>query len=186
MKRPYGAFLISAAITAAMLFVLSAPIVSADTIMVVYRDDMDIQVDFPNGREIERGNELVIVVSSNKYDMERSGIWFYEYDRNTGITDTLSSVKPDHYSVLEGNAVRHVFSNLTKDIDISFSDLKELETVVVPEPAAPGTGTGTSGDNKLTMMVMLTSMILAVVMLAMLTDTLRRVNSILKEQGVIS
>ena len=136
MRGARGTILALALLSAALLLAIPASAVSADTVKIYYQDVQGIQVDFPNGRSVEEGGELIIVTSSNIYDMERSGIMFYERGPD-GKPDMTTSVTPNHSSSSEGNVVTHIFSNLTQNIEMHFTELKTLET--------PGTGGGDSG-----------------------------------------
>jgi len=173
MRISGAAVLVLAAISAAILLTTPASVVSADAVRVFYQDVQGIHVDFPNGRAIEDGRELIIVTSSYIYDMERSGIMFYEHGSD-GKADLTTSVTPDHYSVSEGNVVTHVFVNLTKDIDMHFTELKRLES-----------GAVTEGDQnhehvaftEPTTILMLISTALAAVMLVVITRISRKIGS---------
>ncbi|MCL2295690.1 MAG: hypothetical protein FWC29_01230 [Methanomassiliicoccaceae archaeon] len=160
-------------VTLAVLFAPFAVSASGDNVKVYYQDVQGIQVDFPNGKDIKRGGELIIVTSSDIYDMERSGIMFYECGPD-GKPDMTTTVTPDHYSISEGNVVTHVFRNLTTDIEMSFTELKELGTkkppVIKDEKSA--------GGSILATVAMLVSAVLAAVMLAFMAMVIRMLEPI--------
>jgi len=165
------------------IVVLTAPgsLASTDTVKVFYQDIHDIQVDFPNGKEILSGKGLIIVTSSDIYDMERSGIMFYKCDPS-GVPDRTTSITPDHYSVLEGNVVTHIFSNLTTDIEMNFTELVSLDV----QQVVPGVPIEKNivGNSILTTVVLLLSAILAAMMLVFMTAVIKIINSIPKESDV--
>ena len=169
MRGLRGAIFVFAVLSSAVLLSLSAPIVPADTVRVYYQEVQGIQVDFPNGKVIEDGKELIIITSSNIYDMERSGIMFYERGSD-GKPDMTTSVTPDHYSVSEGNIVTHVFINLNKDIEMHFTELKKLET----QTSTGEPGEGISLDIEPATIVALAAMILAAIMLVLISQAARK------------
>lgn len=161
---------------------LAAPgsLASADTVKIYYQDVHDIQVDFPNGKEIRSGGELIIVTSSNVYDMEKSGIMFYRCD-SSGAPDRTTTITPDHYSVLEDNVVTHVFSNLTTNIEMDFTELVKLDSQQIAPNEPSVKNKDTAGDNTLTAIVLLLSVILAAVMLTIMAAVIRMLNSTIKQ-----
>jgi CHASE3 domain sensor protein len=169
------------------LFASSASYASENTVKIYYQDVQDIQADFPNGKEIKMGGELIIVTSSDIYDMEKTGIMFYKCDPDGSNPDMDTTVTPDHHSVSEGNVVRHVFKNLTTNIVMSFSDMKNLETeepvLKTEEPVSKDEGS--AGGNTLTTVVMLISAVLAAVMLAVMAMVIKMLDPIQNGSDVI-
>ena len=181
MGRLRAVILILATVSAVVLFTAPALSAAGDTVKVYYQDVQGIRVDFPNGKEIEKGGELIIITSSDIYDMERSGIMFFECGPG-GTPDRTTSITPNHHSVSEGNTVTHTFSNLNIDIEMDFTELKELATQpsVPNEPA--GKSNGIIGGSMLTTAMMLVSLILAAVMLTIMTLVNRMLDSVPMEQ----
>jgi len=177
MGRLCGVVLVMVAVSTAVLFT-TAPVslASGDTVEVFYQGVKDIQVSFPNGNEIPKGGELIIITSSQKYDMERSGIMFYACSPE-GVPDRTTTITPTHYSVSEGNVVTHVFENVNTDIEMDFTDLMPLESLQVTE----NENIGITGDNGLTMIIMIISLILAAVMLTMMVNVLRMLEAVPKD-----
>lgn len=176
--------MILAVVSTAVLFTSSASAASEDTVKIYYQDVIGIQVDFPNGKAIKKGGELIIITSSDTYDMERSGIMFYECGPD-GKPNRTTTVTPDHYSNSAGNTVTHIFRNLISDIEMDFTELKELggQHVTPEEPKE---------DNKIvieghvyTTAVMLASVLLAVVMLAIMAMVIKDLDSVLNESDRI-
>ena len=181
MGRLRTAVLLLGAVFAVAIIAAPGSLASADTVKIYYQDVYDIRVDFPNGKEILRGSELVIVTSSYTYDMERSGIMFYKCN-SSGVPDRTTTITPDHYSVLEGNVVTHVFNNLITDIEMDFTELVNLDAhqIIPNEPVEKNI----AGDSILTTVVLLLSAVLAAVMLTIMTAVTRMLNSIPKESDV--
>ena len=175
MGRLRVVIVIVIAMTAALL--LLAPLSSADsnTVKAYYKDVQDIRVEFPNGKEIAKGGELIIITFSDVYDMYRSGIMFYECDKD-GIPDTTTSIKPTHTDVVDGYTVTHYFSGLETSIEMDFSDLVTLD----PQNVVPKTPHGTIdifGDDLLTTIVILASLAIGAVMLAIMALVIRMLDS---------
>ena len=174
MKWLCGTVLMLAVISAAVLSAVPASSAPAETVKVYYQDVPSIKVDFLDGKEIEKGGRLTIVTSSQVYDMEKSGIMFYERGQNG--PDLTAFVTPDHHSFSEGNVVTHVFSNLTVDIEMHFTELKELEAqpparedpVSIPSSAAKG--------DPYKAALQIAPMILAVAMLCVMARVIRMVD----------
>jgi len=162
----------------AVLLIAPASFVSADTVKVYYQSVPDIDVHFPNGTEIQRGGELVVVTSSHKYDMTRTGIMFFECDPS-GKPDMTTSITPDHYAVSEGNTVTHTFRNLSTSIDMRFTELAELEHPIPVTPAVPDTK-GIAIDISLTTVIMLLSIILAAAMMVTMAHVIKMIDSALE------
>jgi hypothetical protein len=180
MWKPRGAMLALALVAAIVLFAAPATSAATDTVKVYYQNVQNIQVDFPNGKEIQKGDELIIITSSQIYDMERSGIMFYECDKD-GVPNMTTSVTPDHSSTSDGNVVTHVFSNLNTDIEMHFTELEFLET---QQPIPNGENSGWGIDNGvMTNAVMAVSAALAAVMLVLMINTIRKIDSVSEEQG---
>ncbi|MDR3075150.1 MAG: hypothetical protein LBU30_03815 [Candidatus Methanoplasma sp.] len=155
-------------ISAAVLFVIPVPYVSAETVSIHYEDFRDIKVEFlPKDREIEKGGELTIIVSSQRYDMTLTGMMFYKRGPD-GDFDRTTSVRPDHTSFDEGNTVTHIFKNIVSDIEMSFSDLAELG------PQYPG---GSDTIDAATI-VTAASAILAIVLLSAMAGIRRSIDSL--------
>jgi len=128
MRKVNTALLATAAIYAAMLFVIPISSVPADAAMVFYEEDKDIRVEFPYGQE-SAGGRLTVDLYSEVYDMERSGIMFYELG-DDGKYNAISSVKLENQKVLEGKVVRRVFINFKQDVEMHFCDLVLLDPQV--------------------------------------------------------
>jgi len=182
MRRLRGALLVLATVFAVVLFAAPVPFAAGDAVRVFYEDDPLFQVEFPNGYVIERGGDLIIVASSDIYDMEKTGMTFFACNPD-GSPIRTSSQTPPHTSTMDGNTVTHVFSNLATDIEMSFTDLVELETPLdIPNESA-GTINNIFGDNILTTTAMLASMVLAAVMLTIMAMIIRMLDSIPVERS---
>ncbi|MDR1404756.1 MAG: hypothetical protein LBJ20_04225 [Candidatus Methanoplasma sp.] len=172
--------------SAVALFALPVLSPSADaaseTVKIYYREDQNINVDFPDGIEIGKGGELTVVVSSQRYDMAKSGIMFYERDSD-GNVDMTSSVHPDHTSVADGNTVTHVFRNIVSDIEMSFSDLVELEPQNSEEEGTDSPRKDTAELLDSTTVVTAMSVVLAAVLLAAIVCARRNIDSIVENRS---
>ena len=170
----------AAAFVAVLLASSLSSAASAGTVKIYYQDVKGIQVDFPNGNEIKAGVDLIITTSSDVYDMERSGIMFYECGPD-GTPDMTTTVTPYHYSLSEGNVVTHVFRNLTTDIRMNFTELKELGTQNTAPSEPAGKKEIFAGGDPLTTAIMLAATVLGAVMLAIMTQIIRMLDSIPNE-----
>ena len=185
MRGLRAVILVLAIISSAVLFASAASAASGDMVKIYYTDVPGIQVDFPYGKEIKSGSELIIITSSYIYDMEKTGIMFYKCGPD-GKPDRTTTISLNHYSTSSGNTVTHVFSNLTTDIEIDFTDLVELskQEIVVPEEPEEKNKIAYDGD-MLTTIVMLASVFLAAAMLAIMVMVIRMLDSVPKEPDKI-
>jgi len=169
--------MIVAAVSAVVLFAAPVQFASGDTVKVFYEDDPSIQVEFPNGYMIERGSDLIIVASSDIYDMGKTGMMFFTCNPDGSPIRTTSETPP-YTSDLNGNIMTYVFSNLATDIEMSFSDLVKLESPLdsLDEPA--GMINNIFGDDLLTTTAMLASAVVAAVMLIIMAMIIRMLDSI--------
>jgi hypothetical protein len=169
---------------AAALMLSAAPVFSAapTTVTVLYHEVKDIKVDFPNGKTIEKGGELVIEVSSSVYNVQTMGIWFYEHDPESGKTDWTTSVTLDHTSELTVNGITHHFYNLDRNVEMSFTE-PEGGGGGNPDPEVPETPDGTTGGIEPMTIVMLASIALAAVLLVLTMMTIRKYDEIKKKSG---
>jgi len=172
MRKLSGAILILTALSAAMLFAVPAVSAADETVKIYYKADPDIDMDIP--REIKKGDDLTIKASSNKYDLEKSGIMFFECDPS-GKPIRTTSLSLIFSSVSENNTVTLVFSDVRSDIEVSFTELVKLETppVVPGEDVEPGgtdeqTNAAAVPGLELTTMIMFAIVILGGVMLAIM------------------
>jgi len=166
---------------------LAAPISSAagDTVKISYQNNSDITVVFPNGKEIKKGTDLIITLSSDVYDVVKSGIMFYRCD-STGKADRTTSITPEHDLNSSDGGVTYTFFKLETDIEMDFSDL-ELLTVETDAPAeSAGQSRNIIGDGTLTIIVMLVSSVLAAVMLAIMTMIIKIMDSAETESEMAS
>jgi uncharacterized membrane protein len=187
MRKPNGTVLALAMMSVAVLFASPASLSSADTLKIQYEENPYIDVSFPYGRDIERGDDLVIVISSTKYDITSLGLMFYEIDSEGKINYT-TSVQSYHYTISEGNKVTYTFLNMTKDIAIFFSDsnLVELDTPIIDDggtgdTSATDTNTNNVTSDDLVTLLIAVSMTMAAVMLALILSTVRRIDSFTKD-----
>jgi|GEM_PF-3236858 len=183
--------LVLAAVSAAVLFTASAPLSSADTVKVFYQPAQDIQVTFPNGTEIERGEELIIVISSQRYDVAASGIMFYRLDTQ-GRPIMTSSVTSDYYEKdVSSNVVTYTFFNLIEDIEMRFSDLKFLDQnaedgtpggIIDDIPGnVPGIVPANAGfDVDPVTAIMAVVALFAAIMLLLMVSSIKKIDSFLK------
>jgi hypothetical protein len=188
MRKLKGTVLIIAVVFTIVLLAPPALISSAENVKVFYDEVSSINVSFPDGKEIEKGGKLTIVISSSIFDLKRSGITFFECDRY-GNPLTTSSMSPPSTSEYSGNTATHVFFNLKSDIRINFSDLKFLdpenlsgsgedETDKKPGEVPGGTA---GGDIGLTTVVIAIAAAVAAIMFAISMVTMRRIDAIIKE-----
>jgi len=133
MRKLCGAVFIISVMLAIALTVVPAPASSAERVEVFYQPVKDIDVYFPNGKQLETTDKLIIVVHSSRFDMTKMGIMFYQCDRY-GVPDKTTSVTPDHTSVNIGNTVTHTFHGLNKNVWMYFSDPVLLDGTVIDDP----------------------------------------------------
>jgi len=172
---------------ASVAILLAAPISSAagDTVKINYQDNPDITVVLPNGKEIKKGTDLIITLSSDVYDVVKSGIIFYRYD-SAGKLDRTTSITPVHKLNPSDGSVTYTFSKLDTDIEMEFSDL-EMLIVETDAPAEPvGQSRNIIGDSMLTIVVMIVSSILAAAMLTIMTRTNKIMDSTQDESEMTS
>ena len=182
MRKLFGAVLMIAAVLAIVLIAAPASFSSAEKVKVFYQPVQDITVEFPNGTEIERGDEFVVVIRSNIYDMSKSGLMFFKCDKD-GNPITTSSVTPNRTSYAEGNRVTHTFFGLETNIRVNFSDLVKLDTPITDDPDDdPGKEKAgvTSGIDGTTILIALTAAV-AAVMLVISVAAMRSIDAIVKE-----
>lgn len=166
--RAQRTVVIMAVLAAILFFAVSSSTSSGETVKVVYEENKFINVSFPNGKEIEKGGELIIITSSDTYDMDKSGITFFEIDEN-GNTIKTSSIIPMHEFDSDGNTMKHIFNNIQTDIEMIFSDLKPLNK---------------TEDDILTTAVLGASVIIAAVMMVFMMVILREIDAHLRMENV--
>ena len=177
MRKLKRTLLAMAAVSVAVLIAASASSVSADTVKVFYDETPRIHVDFVGGQEINKGGKLTIDLYSDYYDMEKTGMMFYEFDKDDNEVLT-SSVTLENQSTIDGKVVRRVFSGLTQDIKMYFCDFVLLEPSVVP--GGPGGNTAAS-DNPQATFVLVVLMFISAVMLVFVRWNIRKTDLLLKE-----
>ncbi|MCL2148291.1 MAG: hypothetical protein FWH47_03020, partial [Methanomassiliicoccaceae archaeon] len=162
MRKLRGAALAFAAVSAALLLALSAPVSSAAPAKVLYEQDAHIQVTFTGGSVSTEGGKTVVRVdgeftvtaSSQRYDMARAGITFFKLDPQ-GNPIRTSNVSPAFNKSVSGNTATFTFFNLSEDVEMEFFDLELLgqgngggTPVEAPggtTPDAPGTAPDVPG-----------------------------------------
>ena len=175
MGRLRAVLLIVIAITAALLFVAPSSSAETGTIKVYYHDVQDIHVEFPDGQEIKKGGELKMIASSDVYDMEKTGIFFFLTDSN-GKPDRTTKVTLLYDHVKDGNTVTYTFYGLTADVELDFVDsvlLDHKDIPIVPVEIIKIIG----GDNLLTTIVIIASVAFGAVMLAFMALVIRMLDS---------
>jgi len=164
-------------ITAAMLLIAPLSSAASNTVKVYYQDVQNIHVEFPNGKEISKGGVLIIITSSDVYDMDRSGITFYKVDEKGTVLDKTDTVTLSHTSTVNGNSVTHYFIGLTVDAEMDFSDLVPLDPdKVVPTIPEEIKKIFSDGD-LLTTIVLIASLAIGAVMLAIMALVIRMLDS---------
>jgi hypothetical protein len=174
MRGPGGAVFIMLAISAALLLFLPASSASADRVEIFYQERPGIHVEFPDGNVTYNG-KLTIIVSSSLYDMTEASVGLYKF--GTDGEPDMTSQLDTHYStsMSEGNKETYTFTNLTEDVTLYFSDLQPLE-----RPTVEGTSKGTAGNNILAASVMGAASVLALIMLVLMADMIRKIDSFSK------
>jgi hypothetical protein len=168
---------------ASATMLLAVPLSSAsDNYVVHYTKNPDIKVDFPNGNEITKGEDFIIVTSSDVYDMERSGIMFYKCDQY-GVPDETTSITPDSIYDSDGNVMTCIFSNLSTDIEMDFTELEKLDT---PNENTLDEKKVNAGEVTRATAVMLATVIIAAIMLAIMIMIFRMLNTAMSQPEKIS
>lgn len=125
---------------------LSSSAVSADSVKVFYDNYPGIDVEFPNGEVINKGGDLIVVISSDKYDISNAEITLFPMDAY-GVADTTNQVHNlNHEYSKEGNVATHTFWNVETDVkmisyfpgglkllDESGNDVEENELIPVTD-----------------------------------------------------
>jgi len=185
MRKLSVAILALTVLSAALLLAVPVSSAAGETVKIYYKADPDINANIP--REIPKGGDLTIVASSQRYDLERSGIMFYECD-STGKPIRTTSLSLIHSFTSENNTVTWKFRDVPFDIEVSFTELVEFETT----PVVPGDTDDTEGpanaasqsDLGLTTIIMLAIMVLGIIMLAVSTSVTRMLApSSMKSEG---
>jgi len=185
MRKLCVAVMMIAAVLAIVLLLAPASFSSAEKVKAFYQPVQDITVEFPNGTEIERGEEFIVIVHSKIYDMSKSGLMFYKCDKD-GRPITTTSVTPSSTKYAEGNRVTHIFVGLDTNIRVNFSDLVKLDDPITDDPEDPNNDPGkdpagiTLGLDGTTIIIALTAAV-AAVMLVLSVAAMRSIDAIVKE-----
>jgi hypothetical protein len=188
MSRPAAVITGVVMLAAVLVMFIPSTYVSADTVKIHYQESPDIQVVFPQGDTVEKGGEVTVIVSSNRYDMIKSGIMLYEVGSD-GKTDYANPIEVPLRSTPDGNTVTHTFSNLNKNAEMAFFSLTELETKdPAEEGSEPATDTETEGKESTfsidaAMLITIASIILATVMLILMAAVNKTIDSVIKSEG---
>lgn len=173
--------MVTVALVAVSLFVMPTTFSSAETVTVYYEENKQIDVSFPNGNVIEKGGTLVIILSSEIYDMEMSGITFCERDEN-GNTLWHTSISPYNEFSAEGNTMTRTFINIQTDIEMIFNNLKDFDGNDVILEKEDLKETFDLSEDMGTTIVMGISLVIAIVMMAIMMTIIRRIDYVDAEE----
>lgn len=133
MRKLCVAVLVLTAVSVMVLIAVPASSAADDKVTILYERNSDIIVEVPS--EIPKGSDLMIRAYSAKYDLERSGIMLYTLD-SRGVPDHSTSGRPpiSHSFGVDGY-VTFYFSDITENVELSFTELAKAEK----RPVNPGT-----------------------------------------------
>jgi len=168
MRKLCGAILMLAAVSAMVILAAPASYAADDKVKILYEKNNDIIADVPS--EILKGTDLVIRAYSQKYDLDRSGIMLYTFN-SEGVPDHTTSGRPPSSSVFgKDGYFTFIFSNVTEDVEVSFTALagSERQQVVPGGDGGPASEVWLAGAVSLVLIIMGTVMLIILVMVARL------------------